>query len=74
MDYSEELLDAAMSAKKSLLRDKLKVKLEAKLGKKLDKLADIAVEILISEWEMGKAESDKREELEQKLSNTMWGE
>ncbi len=66
-----DLLDTVTCAKKSLLKDKIKERLEKKMGKKLDAIADLAVEMLMSKYEMKKVKMTKKMEMMEKMKKAM---
>lgn len=62
-----DMIGLVHRAKKELLKEKIKTIIEAKMGTKLDKVAGLLVDAMFEEYKTGRANKERRSELEKKL-------
>lgn len=63
----DDMMSLVHCAKKKLLKEKIMKKLDAKMGAKLDQVAGLLVDAMLEEYKEGRANKERKAELNKKL-------
>jgi hypothetical protein len=70
-EMASELIEAALCAKKMLMKEKLKAQFEKKMGQKMDEIADVVTSAILDMWKNKQGGIKLKHETVSKLESIM---